>query len=123
MPKNLNLFHLKITFLALLVAKKNKYGALIYGQLKYITKAVRRRKVESTSNLPTCSMRTDGHNEANSPFRNFCETRLKSSSAGVLIKCSAQFIGQVPFFVRVFRWGHFRISDTRYTIAETAKRQ
>jgi len=54
MPENSNLFHLKITFLALLLAKKNKHGALISGQLKYITTAVRQRKVESTSNgLPT----------------------------------------------------------------------
>jgi hypothetical protein len=38
----------------LLLAKKNKYGDLISGQLKYITRGVRRRKVESTSNgLPT----------------------------------------------------------------------
>ena len=50
MPENSNLSHLKITFLPLLLAKKNKHGALISGQLKYINRVVRRRKVGSTSN-------------------------------------------------------------------------
>ena len=119
--KNSNLFHLKIEFSALLVDKKNKYVALISGQLKYITKAVRKRKVESTSNLPTSSMQTDGHNEANSPFHNLANAP-KNIFRG-RFKCSAHFRGQVPCFVRVFRWGHFRISDTRCTITEAAKRQ
>ena len=72
MPENSNLFHLKIIFLALLQAKKNKYG-VISGQLKYITRAVRRKKVESSSNgllgLKSSNNRQDRQCTDNVTFR------------------------------------------------------
>ena len=49
-------------------------------------------------------------------------TRLKTSYAGVL-SVQPNLEDKCHFFIRVFRWGHFRISDTRYTITEPAKRQ
>jgi hypothetical protein len=64
----------------------------------------------------------DGHNEANSPFRNFANAPKKRSYAGVS-SVQPNLEDKCHFFVRVFRWDHFRISDTPYIISEPAKRQ